>query len=43
MGTGPRVPKPEWYVKPKKPKHGSGTGLTSAYRYLKPLKSKGRK
>lgn len=33
MGAGPRVPKPEWYARPK-PVHGSGTGLTSAYRYL---------
>lgn len=46
MGTGPKVPLAEWYAKPKpvagpSTRHGSGTGLTSAYRYLKPFK-KGR-
>ena len=35
LGIGPKVPKPEWYAKKLKPSevHGSGTGLTSAYRY----------
>ena len=33
------VPKRSWYAAPeaKNITHGSGTGLTSAYRYLKPL------